>query len=245
MNLEHGSNSVKMAVMPTKATKATKAKRPERRTDALSKERIVEAAIEILDSQGESALTFRALAAQLSTGSGAIYWHVDHKDELLAAATDHVIARVLTEVGARAKPRDAIRAVALGVFDAIDAHPWVGAQLSRQPWRSAMGQLFESVGGRVQSLGVPRRAQFAAASALVAYILGVAGQNAANARLLPHGTDRTTFLATMAARWTQQDPAKYPFVQQVSKQLQDHDDREQFLAGLDLILSGIAGVTTK
>ena len=37
--------------------------RTERRTDALSKERIVEAAIEILDADGESALTFRALAA--------------------------------------------------------------------------------------------------------------------------------------------------------------------------------------
>jgi len=59
-----------------------------RRADALSKERIVEAAIEILDASGERALTFRALAAHLATGSGAIYWHVADKNELLAAATD-------------------------------------------------------------------------------------------------------------------------------------------------------------
>jgi hypothetical protein len=32
------------------------------------------------------------------------------------------------------------------MFDAIDAHPWVGAQLSREPWQSAMLQIFESVG---------------------------------------------------------------------------------------------------
>jgi AcrR family transcriptional regulator len=52
---------------------ATKKHRTERRTDALSKERIVETAIEILDADGESALTFRVLTARLATGTGAIY----------------------------------------------------------------------------------------------------------------------------------------------------------------------------
>lgn len=88
-----------------------------------SKQRIVEAAIEILDGGGEGALTFRTLAATLTTGSGAIYWHVTDKHELLAAATDHIIACVMTKVAGGAAPQDAIRKIALGVFDAIDAHP--------------------------------------------------------------------------------------------------------------------------
>jgi AcrR family transcriptional regulator len=218
----------------------TRAARSERRTDALSKQRIVAAAIEILDADGESALTFRALAARLATGSGAIYWHVANKDELLAAATNDVIARVMTGVVGDAEPRRAIRAIALGLFDAIDAHPWVGAQLSREPWQLAMLQIFERVGEQLQALGVPARAQLDAASALVSYILGVAGQNAANARLLARGTDRAAFLASVAARWKQSDPAQYPFVHRVATQLREHDDREQFLAGIDLILAGIA-----
>jgi AcrR family transcriptional regulator len=220
---------------------AAKAERTERRADALSKERIVEAAIEILDADGESALTFRALAARLATGSGAIYWHVANKNELLAAAADDVIARVMTEVVSGAEPRDAIRAIALGVFDAIDAHPWVGAQLSREPWQSAMLQILERAGGQLQALGVPERAQFNCASALVNYVLGLAGQYAAAARLLPRETDRSAFLATIAARWAQLDPAAYPFVRQVAAQLAGHDDREQFLAGIDLILAGVTG----
>src|SRR6202453_1382468 len=115
--LEQCSIRVKMVLM------AAKAQRTERRTDALSKERIVEAAIEILDADGESALTFRALAARLATGAGAIYWHVADKNDLLAAATNDVIARVMTDVVRAAEPREAIRAIALGMFDAIDAHP--------------------------------------------------------------------------------------------------------------------------
>jgi AcrR family transcriptional regulator len=218
---------------------ATRVQRAERRADALSKERIVQAAIEILDADGESALTFRALAARLATGSGAIYWHVASKEDLLAAATDNVIARGMTGVAGGAEPRAAIRGIALGVFDAINAHPWVGTQLSREPWQSAIVPIFESIGQQLQALGVPPRAQFDAASALVNYILGLAGQYAAAARLLAPETDRPAFLATVVARWVQRDPAKYPFVHQVATQLRDHDDREQFLAGIDLILAGI------
>jgi AcrR family transcriptional regulator len=234
--LEQRSNYVKIVLMTAKAERA------ERRADALSKERIVGAAIGILDADGAGALTFRALAARLATGSGAIYWHVANKDELLAAATDDVIATVMTEVAGGADPREAIRAVALGVFDAIDAHPWVGAQLSREPWQAAVQQIFESIGGRLQALGVPERAQFDCASALLNYILGLAGQYAAAARLLARETDRSAFLATVAARWAQLDPAAYPFMRQVATQLPGHDDREQFLAGIDLILAGIGTV---
>jgi AcrR family transcriptional regulator len=221
---------------------ATKAKRAERRTDPLSKERIVAAAIEILDADGESALTFRALAARLATGSGAIYWHVASKNDLLTAATDDVITRVMTEVTSGAEPPETIRAIALGVFDAIDAHPWVGTQLSREPWQPAILQILEGAGGQLQALGIPERAQFDCASALVNYLLGLAGQYAAGARLLPRETDRTAFLATVAAQWAQLDPAEYPFVHQVATQLPGHDDREQFLAGIDLILAGITTV---
>jgi AcrR family transcriptional regulator len=221
---------------------ATKAQRAERRTDALSKERIVAAAREILDTDGESALTFRALTARLATGPGAIYWHVASKNELLAATTNDVIARALTEVVQAAEPRQAIRAMALGVFDAIDAHPWVGTQLSGEPWQSAALQIFESFGEQLQALGVPEPAQFDCASALLNYVLGRAGQAAAGARLLPPDTDRAAFMAAFADGWAQLDPVAYPFARQVAAQLREHDDREQFLAGIDLILAGIATV---
>ena len=221
---------------------ATRTQPTARRTKAHSKQRIVRAAIEILDAGGEGALTVRALAARLATGSGAIYWHVAGRNDLLAEATDDVIARVVIDVAGGAGPGQAIRAVALGVFDAIDAHSWVAAQLFREPWRPAMLRIFESVGARLQALGVPERAQFDTASALVNYVLGVAGQNAANGRLHAHGTDRSAFLATVAARWAQLDPAAYPFVRQVATQLREHDDRAQFLAGVDLILAGIETV---
>jgi hypothetical protein len=118
----------------------------------------------------------------------------------------------------------------------------VGAQLSREPWQSAVLEIFEGIGGQLQALGVPEAAQFDCASALVNYVLGLAGQYAAGARLLAPETDRSAFLATIAARWAKLDPAQYPFMRQMAARLPGHDDREQFLAGIDLILAGIGTV---
>jgi AcrR family transcriptional regulator len=209
----------------------------QRRSDALSTARILEAAIDILDEGDEGALTFRALAARLATGSGAIYWHVAGKDDLLAMAADHVIAAVTTRVTKLSKPRDAIRTLAGGVFDAIEAHPWVGGQLSRDPWQNAVLRLLEAIGQCVQALGIPDEKQFHAASALMNFILGLAAQYAAQVRL--RETDRSAVLAMTAARWMELDPGTYPFVRRVAAQLAEHDDREQFIAGIELILRGI------
>ncbi|WP_103350842.1 TetR/AcrR family transcriptional regulator [Amycolatopsis sp. CA-128772] len=212
-----------------------------RRTDELSKDVIVAAATELLDEGGEAALTFRALTTRLSTGYGAIYHRVANKSDLLAAATDAVIDRVVTGAVPDVPPREELRTVALGLFDAIDAHPWVGAQLAREPWRPALLEVYERIGGLLTALGVPGRALFDAAGALVNYVLGVAGQNAANARArLPGDADREAFLGAIAGQWAQLDPQRYPFVHQAAAQLRDHDDREQFLAGIDIFLAGIA-----
>ncbi|WP_051800826.1 TetR/AcrR family transcriptional regulator [Streptomyces sp. NRRL F-525] len=215
--------------------------RAPRRTDGLSREVIIQAATDLLDAGGESALTLRALTVHLSTGYGAIYHHVADKGDLLAAATDDIIACVLTDVVVDADPGAALRRVAVGLFDAIDAHPWVGAELSREPWRPAMLDFYESIGRLLHALAVPERARFDAAGTLVNYVLGVAGQNAANARRRAHGDlDRAAFLDTVAAQWAQLDPGRYPYVHAAATNLREHDDREQFLAGVDIFLAGIA-----
>src|SRR4051812_42051041 len=64
-----------------------------RRADSLTRERVIEEAIALMDDGDETSLTFRALSARLSTGPGAIYGHIADKSDLLTAACDAVIAR--------------------------------------------------------------------------------------------------------------------------------------------------------
>ena len=234
---------------------ATRTRRSQRRSEALSRERIVEAAVELLDAAGEGGLTFRALTERLATGPGAIYWHVANKGDLLGAAADLVVAAALAPSLSTApaespdSPRDEIRAVALGLFDAIDGHPWLamqlGAQLSRSPGGSVTPRIFESIGRQIRALGVPESSWFTATSALVHYILGAAGQNAANAgyaRVLGPDVDRAKFLDAVSTAWEELDPDDYPFTRAVADQLREHDDREQFLAGIDFVLTGITAL---
>lgn len=217
-----------------------KARSVQRREDSLSRERIIEASIELLDSSGESGLTFRALAERLATGPGAIYWHVENKSDLLSAACDAIVARTMDAPLPSATPREAIRALALGMFDAIDDHPWVGSVLARDPAQLPMVRLLERIGQQIRALDVPDDAQWATVSALLSYILGVSGQNAANAQIArEQDADRTHFLDEVASVWSQLDPDDYPFTRNVARQLRGHDDRADFLAGIDLILRGI------
>jgi AcrR family transcriptional regulator len=227
---------------------ATRTRKSPRRAEALSRERIVEAAVELLDAAGEGGLTFRALTERLATGPGAIYWHVANKGELLDAATDRVVAAALAaEPGGSAEspPQDRIRAVALGLFDAIDEHPWVAAQVSASSWQATTPRIFESIGQQVRALGVPESSQFTAASVLMEYILGAASQNAANtakARTLGPDLDRSQYLDAISRAWAELDPNDYPFTRTIADQLREHNDRAEFLAGITLVLAGITAV---
>ncbi len=123
----------------------------------------------------------------------------------------------------------------------MDAHPWVGSALMRAEWHSPLVRVVERLGQQVRALGVPDEARWAAVSALVSYILGVGGQNAANGQFArARGIDRSDFLEAVATAWSQLDPEEYPFTRSVAGQLRAHDDRKDFLAGIDLILKGIS-----
>jgi AcrR family transcriptional regulator len=61
---------------------------------ALSRERIVRAALALVDARGLAALTARDLAANLDVAPAALYWHVCGRDALLT----QVIALALSDV---------------------------------------------------------------------------------------------------------------------------------------------------
>jgi AcrR family transcriptional regulator len=213
--------------------------RTERRSDALTRSRIIDTAIALLDEGGTEALTFRTLSAALSTGAGALYHHVANKGELLAAAGTAKMTSVLATAG-DVRNAAGIRALTTELFDAITAHPWLGSQLVAAPWQPAVLQLFDAIGSQLTALGVPERAQFDAASALVHHILGVASQYDAGRRLAGT-TSRPAFLESATVPLVEEggEAPAYPFLARVGRELVEHDDRAQFQAGIDIILAGI------
>ncbi|MFG2818686.1 TetR/AcrR family transcriptional regulator [Kitasatospora sp. NPDC048365] len=226
----------------------TPAGRPPRRNQVLSREQIVDAAVALLDAGGEDALTVRALSERLSTGSGAIAYHVGRRDELLDTATETVVTAALAARPAResAAPAEEIRAVALALFDAITEHRWLATRLTLQIVRNPVGPvtvgIFERIGRQVAALGVPRERWFDAASTLVHYILGAVSQNArieGDTSGIDPDADREQLFGATTAAWRQLDPAEHPFMHAIVDQVTGHDDREQFLTGIGIILDGL------
>jgi AcrR family transcriptional regulator len=144
-----------------------KSRSSQRREDSLSRDRIIEASIALLDSSGEDGLTFRTLSDRLATGPGAIYWHVANKSELLTAACDAIVARTMAACVVGPTPEANIRAVALAMFDAIDAHPWVGSARISAPGHLPTVRLLERLGQQVGALGVPHEEQLATVGELL------------------------------------------------------------------------------
>lgn len=218
---------------------------PGRRRASHSMESVLTEAVALLDEAGAPALTFRALADRLGGGVASIYWYVASKEELLDRATDHVLGGVVRDVAAMKASDDPIsdlRAIAVILFDAIVDRPWLGAYFMRNT--DVQGNslvLYEQIGQQTLRLDLTPRQRFHAVSALVGFVVGTAadmGQEPPE-EVLDGTTDREAYLSRFADTWRSLDPDEYPFVHQIVEEFDGHDDRDQFLAGLDLTLAGL------
>jgi AcrR family transcriptional regulator len=72
-------------------TRPSSAAAARRRGRGLSRERIVAATVEVIDSEGVGAASMRAIAAKLGVEAMSLYKHVGSRDDLLDAVVDHIV----------------------------------------------------------------------------------------------------------------------------------------------------------
>ncbi|WP_328674615.1 TetR/AcrR family transcriptional regulator [Streptomyces sp. NBC_00328] len=208
-------------------------------------EAVLGAAVALLDEAGEPALTLRALATRLGTGVGSIYWYVSGKDDLLDRAIDHVLGGVLTAVEGQTgsgDPIDDLRVMAVTLFDAIVDRPWLGPHFMRgTDVQGNSLRLYEKLGQQTLRLDLTPQQRFYAVSAIVGVVVGNAadlGQEPPQ-EVLDGYVDRDEFLGRYTETWRALDAEEYPFVRDIVDEFDGHDDKEQFLAALDLTLAGL------
>ncbi|WP_035868497.1 TetR/AcrR family transcriptional regulator [Kitasatospora cheerisanensis] len=128
------------------------------RTPLLSRDRIVAAALALVDAEGLPALSTRRLAAELSVSGPSLYNHFATKDELLDAVVDSVMGEVdLTMFDAPDHWRTALRDWARSYRAALAAHPHIVPVLAQGPGRRPHAlRLAEAVFGCLVDAGWPR-----------------------------------------------------------------------------------------
>jgi AcrR family transcriptional regulator len=172
---------------------------PRPRSPLLSRQRIVERALAIIDEHGLEELSTRRLARDLAVRAPSLYNHFATKEEILDAAANEIIGGVDLSMFGREEWPVALADWARGYRAALVAHPNAVPLIARGPARRpAALKLAETVFGALVDAGWPRRdatsigaamRYFVAGSALGSFALGFEADARLYAADYPHLAD--------------------------------------------------------
>jgi AcrR family transcriptional regulator len=202
-----------------------------RRTPPLSRDRIVDAAVALLDEHGAEGLTMRRLAAALGVTSTALYWHVSTKDDVLDLAVDRIFGDVrLPDAGA--DWRDDVRVLILGWRAAMLGHPWAAGLIGRPMLGPNVLARTEFLQAALVRGGFAGRSLAVVTRLLANYVIGSAVTEA-TWRRSADPQERSA-----ARRHIEADPAAYPTLE-ASGHLDEArwSDDDLFARGLDVLLA--------
>ena len=202
----------------------------------LSRDRILQSALVLVDEGGIEALTMRKLGQTLGFEAMSLYNHVANKDDVL----DGILALVLGETKPPSPAGDwdtAIRTSAISVHEALRRHPWSCALLMA-PGRVNVARLqyMDLLLGRLREAGFSAETTYHAYHVLDGYIFGFS--------LWESSHDYTPEqMSTLAAEFAQTiTPEAYPYLHEHAEQHFSegpHREGSAFELGLDLIVDGL------
>lgn len=190
----------------------------------LTREKIVRAAITLLDERGLAGLTMRGLAERLDVGTTTLYWHVKTKDDVVELAADAIFAEVaLPEAG---DWRDRARGLLTGWRAAMLRHPWSAALVGRPMLGPNVLRRTEFLHATLAGAGFTGTDLVAAAHALANYTVGAALTRSSGAPSAGDAADEHIRARADA----------YPVL---AAHVGPHDDDALFARGLDALLKGL------
>jgi AcrR family transcriptional regulator len=93
--------------------------------DTLTRDQIVKAAIDLLDTDGLEGLNMRALGNRLGSAATAVYWHVGSKDNLIALAGNQAWNEIALPDLTAVDWRTAATEMATDLYAMLGRHPWL------------------------------------------------------------------------------------------------------------------------
>lgn len=210
----------------------------EQKRSALSREKVLSAAVDLADEIGIEALTIRKLADQLGVGAMTIYHHVPSKEEIIDGMVEIVFAEV-EKPPADVDWKMAVRQRCISARHVLKRHPWAAALMeSRMSPGPANLSHHDAVIGCLRSGGLSIQMTAHAYAILDSFIYGFAFEEA----VLPSGGGEE--FAKIAELTAAHFPSKeYPYLAELTFEhvLQPgYNFGDSFEFGLDLIIDGLA-----
>lgn len=202
----------------------------------LSRERILAAALELVDEQGIDALSMRKLGQALGGYEAmSLYNHVANKDDLLDGILDLVLAEM--EPPDPAGGLTAIRISSLSAHEALRKHPWAaGLLMNPARIRPARLAFMDALLGALREAGFSAETTYHAYHSLDAHIIGFSLWGSTHGSLPAGIEDIRGFLDRMLP------VATYPHLHEHGLQHLDdgpHQGVSAFEFTLDLLLDSL------
>ena len=141
------------------------------RRKPLSRERILDTALALVDEDGIETLSMRRLGQALGYEAMSLYNHVANKDDLLNGILDLVLAEMEPPEPGGGLP--AIRASALSAHEALKRHPWAATMLmSPAGIRPARIAYMEGLLASLRGTGLSAETTYHAYHVIDAHIIG-------------------------------------------------------------------------
>lgn len=224
--------------MSTSASPRTRSRTTGR--EPLSRERILDAAMDLADREGLGALTMRRLGQQLGVEAMSLYKHVTDKDDILDGLADRIAAGF--EVPSRDIGwRQALRRSAISAHDLLRRHPWASTVLeSRMNLGPARLRYVDAVIGVMAAAGFSMPIIGRAFMALDSHIYGFTLQEAA-------WTFEANDPAAAEAFGRRLPGDEYPNILAMTKAVGEDPEltRVDFTFGLDILLDGLEALRPK
>ncbi|MEV5986191.1 TetR/AcrR family transcriptional regulator [Streptomyces sp. NPDC052051] len=145
----------------------------------LTREKIITAAVELLDAQGVQHLSMRNLAERLQAHATSLYWHVATKDDVLDLALDTVFAEIRLPAGHHASWREDVVTFMTELRRVLLRHPWAAPLANSRPLVGPHAlSRSEFVYAALITAGFTGPDLSAAAAAITTYVTGTASSEA-------------------------------------------------------------------
>jgi AcrR family transcriptional regulator len=206
----------------------------------LGEDVVVDAALEILKSEGLEAVTMRRVAAALDTGPASLYVYVSGREGLLQAMLDRVVATVELERPDPARWRAQLHSLLARVRRALVAHPGIAAMtLADPPTSEAVLQLVENLLGILLAGGLD--AQDAAWACDIFVLLATAAAREDDVRR-PRGAsddERRQQVDELYRTFAGLPPDRFPLITAHAAEMVAGDGDERFRFALDVVIDGV------
>lgn len=217
-----------------------KDRRPAEAVEPLDVDRVVQAALDLLNEVGSDQLTMRRLAQSLGIRAASLYWHVRDKAELLQLLADAICARVRPPA-ATLPWEDQIRSLAgeyrAALLSVRDSAEILAATLPFTPRRLA---LIESVLRILESTGLPPAQVWLSASFLNNYVLSfVADEMRFSGTAKEKGISLAELHASARDMHRSLPAEQYSTMVRLADQAVSPDMAGQFQFGLEILIDGL------